>query len=324
MSVSVSKINHCSPLRQGKTSDWTCFTIHELLILCKMWNKSIYSKNSKIDTDYITQLVEISGLCDKLNSIILDYNKVNVNKIVDVECFPVEKYIWNILYNKFFPFCGMKNETCWIDNKYINVKNELKKNFPDLYILVDKFIFKPQGTKEQYGWLSTTNIIQVMHQYQVLHPNFKFIDCVPSDHYILNPHEYPSINLFQKYKYLAVVFNIDESHQPGSHWVTVFFENIVTNDNKNVLLVEYFDSTGNDPIDNIKEFMYSKNIDSFEKVYYINKFQHQNGDSECGVFALFYIQQRILGYTFQDFQIKRLPDKMMNSYRLEFFRPHQV
>lgn len=327
--MSVSKINYCSPLRQGKTSDWTCFTINELLILCKMWNKSIYSKNSKIDTDYITKLVDISSLCNKLNNIILDYNNTNTNTntidpmvFLNVECFPIEKYIWNILYNKFFPFCGMKNESCWIDNKYTNVKNEIKKNYPDLYTLVDKFIFKPQGTREQYGWLSTTNIVQVMNQYQVLHhPDFKFIDCVPSDHYILNPKEYPSQSIFNSFKYLAIVFNIDESHQPGSHWVTVFFENTIIN-NKRVLLIEYFDSTGNDPINNIKKFIFNKNLDSFDKVYYINKFQHQNGDSECGIFALFYIQQRLLGYTFQDFQIQRLPDKMMNSYRLEFFRPH--
>lgn len=319
-------MDYCSPLRQGGNS-WTCFTINELMALCEMWNKTEYSKGSKIDIPHIQKIVDVSQLCKKLNYHIDGYNKSASNSIVkspikNIGCVYPKKYIWSILYNKFFPFCGIKNEVCWIDNKDLDIKHHLEQEYPDLYKLIDKFVFKPQGTKDQYGWLSTTNIIDVMRQYETVYTNFKFIDCVPSDNYILYPHEFPNNETISKYRYLAVVFNIDETHKPGSHWVTVFFENTLDEFGNKILLIEYFDSVGNPPIPNISKFMHHKQLDVFNKKYLVNKFKHQKGDSECGIFALFYIQKRIQGYSFDDFQHKRLSDTMMNQYRSEFFRPH--
>ena len=307
--------NVCSPTRQG---DWTCFTVQELFALCDAWN-NLHSTD-KINTKYLLEHSRVSELCNVLNGYIKDYNGTTQDPPIQlIEFVDTKKYTYDILQKKFFPICGLKNESCWIENS--DIKTKLRELHPELSQVIDKFVFKPKGTREQYGWLSTRNIVDVMRQYEKLHDNFKFIDCVPSDYYILEPNKFP-LDVLYKYKYLAVVFNLDETHESGSHWVTVFFENSLVN-NKHTLYIEYFDSTGNKPIKNIKKFMHNTKLKNTKnKKYLVNTVKHQKGNSECGVFALFYIQQRLNGASFQDFQKERLSDELMNKYRRDFFRPY--
>lgn len=203
------------------------------------------------------------------------------------------------LQEKFKSVCK-EDETCWIDNK--KVMEVLSEKYPRLYESINYFALKPKGTIKKNGWLSTNNINFVMRQYEKVFPDFEFLSCSPSDFYTNSPK--------LKKKYSAIVFNLDNSRQPGSHWVTVFFDNVQKS-------IEYFDSTGSKPNKNILEFLRKQH----NPVYY-NTFPHQKGNSACGVYAMFYILERLQGKTKEDVNMSRITDAQMNNYRSRLFRPN--
>jgi len=314
----------CSPLRENKKDNWTCLTQDELIEIVKVWNKTSQGKKSLINIKEIYDLQLSEKLWYQLQFYIQEYNKCTSKSTpLPTQDFSIDlnKFIYCLLQNKFKSYCTSNTldngEICWIEHS--EIQRELSNSNPKFKKILDTLVFKPKGTKTQYGWLNTTHIENVMHQYQQLYKDFKFIDCVPSDHYILYPLLFPKKNI-QNYSKSALVFNLDESHQSGSHWVAVFIQHSLIN-NQHTLVVEYFDSTGNKPIKNIKTFLYHPWFKNFNTIYKINKFKHQKGDSECGVFCLFYIQQRLKGATFEDFQKERLSDQLMKKYRSVFFRP---
>lgn len=203
------------------------------------------------------------------------------------------------LQDKFKSVCK-EDETCWVDNK--KVMEHLSTKYPDLYESINYFALKPKGTIKKNGWLSTNNINFVMRQYEKVFPDFEFLSCSPSDYYSSPP--------MLKKKYSAIIFNLDNSRQPGSHWVTVFFDNIKKN-------VEYFDSTGSKPNKNILEFLSKLHT----SVYY-STFSHQKGNSACGIYAMYYILERLQGKTKEDVNTIRITDAQMNNYRSRLFRPN--
>jgi hypothetical protein len=271
-------------------------------------DKTRKDSSKRVDVEKILKLKEIKSDWDKFMDLVEPIG-------VERENFPINlvKYIHKELQGVFFPLCGLENEICWIENTALTQK--IKKRDVDLYNVIENFIFKPRGTETQYGWLSTGHINKVMKQYQQVYPNFRFIDCIPSNYYNLHPEEFPFP--FGNSTKLAIVFNIDEAHESGSHWIAVFIDNTTTE-----LLIEHFDPTGDYPIKNIQRFIRDPIFKKIGKkvVYKVNKFKHQKGDSECGVFSLFYIQKRLEGYKFEDFQKTRIPDDLMNQYRSTFFR----
>ena len=200
-----------------------------------------------------------------------------------------------------------------------HIKEILKKMYPKLYKVIQKFAFKPKNTSKKWGWLSTIEIEDVMKQYELVFKDFKFISCVPSDFYSLYPQDFPK-NVLDTIKKSAIVFNTDPSNKPGQHWVSLFFENV--GDANNTLLVEYFDSTGDPPIANFKKFLNNDYFKSRNVIYKQNHFKHQKGDTECGVFSLFYIIQRLKGNIFEDFDKERISDTLVNKWREFIFRPY--
>lgn len=292
--------SQCSILRKEK--NFTCYNAEELSSLIEGWNDS-FPHNQ----------IHVSSRIVKLwNSLQLEISKYNnrCNGTLKLDPELMTKLLWCSLNDKLKGICNV--ESCWIDVK--EVISVVKKKYPNLYENIEQYVFKPKGTKERIGWLSTIEVENVMKQYEKANRSFKFIDCVPSDHYKLNPEDTPDFEKLKKngIKYGAIVFNLDETDQPGSHWITVFFDFSVLG-----LTVEHFDSTGEGPIKNILQFIQSFHPDTI----LINKYQHQKGNTECGVFSLFYIQKRLEGYTFKDFQQERIADKVMEEYRKIFFRP---
>jgi hypothetical protein len=309
---------YCSPIRDDK-SPWTCYSLAELVTIVKSWN-SIAPMDKKIDMDCIENLESIQRDWNTLQVLVKTWNDTH-SSTLQITKFPIDliKNVWLILQDTFQPICSIKTgikgeqDICWMDK----LNSEIHKKNPELFYVMKKFVFKPRGTKEQFGWLSTTNIEDVMKQYEVLYPNFKFLDCVPSDHYKLNPHEKPWKKIKENEK-SAIVFNLDKTSGPGTHWVAIFFQHTSQG-----LQVEYFDSTAHKPSGFIKNFI-DEVIHHFKATLVYNKFHHQKKDTECGVYSLFYIQKRLQGATFEDFQKKRLSDELMNAYRPQLFRPFVV
>jgi hypothetical protein len=180
---------------------------------------------------------------------------------------------------------------------------------------LNHFTLKPKGTKEAKGWLSTNEIDYVASQYEYTFPNFKYIGCFPSDYYILYPQSFP-VDVLDTFLQAAIVFNLDESHQSGSHWVAIFFD---IDENTGKRVVEYFDPTGQEPNQNIKRFLRHPYFS--DSVIVISKKKHQRGNSECGVYSLYFILERINGSSMKEINEKRIPDGEMSTFRKVLFRP---
>ena len=56
-------------------------------------------------------------------------------------------------------------------------------------------------------------------------------------------------------------------------------------------------------------------------LFKINRTPFQKGNNNCGVFACYYIIQRLLGYSYKEIKSQMLTDKMMTNYRQLLFRP---
>jgi hypothetical protein len=284
-------MSFCAPSRGNDR--WTCFSLEELDVMVDAWNKTRLGKKYPI-RKYIPE--HIPEHIHKKNT----------------EAY--QRYLWSSLQQRFAPFCG-ENETCWLDS--VELSKRLQEISPQVYKMLNFFTLKPKGTRGKHDWLSTTEIDYVMQQYEQVYPDFKYIGCFPSDYYKLAPGKFPSKILDTKRR-AAIVFNLDESHQKGSHWVAVFFDQTPTGRR----VVEYFDPTGDKPIKNLKQFL--DNPYFFDSIRLINSKKHQRGNNECGVYSLFYILERLKGKTFGEINGKgaaRIPDADMNRFRSNLFRP---
>ena len=225
------------------------------------------------------------------------------------------KQIKDNLYNK----CG-ENETCWIEQSPI-------KNLNDEQI--DEYTFKPLIPKKKYEWLKTSDINNVMTQYQKLINNFLFLGTVPIDFDDIFS-EFKKFNvkmlMGNNIKKIGVVFNLDPHYKSGSHWVALFSEFPYT--------VEYFDSYGdsNDnngyPPNEVEIFM-DRIAKQFTKIggeknenniKLYNKTRHQYANSECGVYCLNFLIERLKGRTFENITNSVVKDEEMNQNRKIFFR----
>jgi hypothetical protein len=266
------------------------------------------------------------------------------------------------------------------------VMNDLRKRHPAIYEAAHKWVFKPPGTKKRFDWLSTTDIDAVMEQYERYFAklNFVYLGCVPSDHFQLHPFPMAEVRRADR---SAIVFNLDSSNQPGSHWVALYMhwdgddeplpegtESVKLLERSGIvggsarelrqsydrwalqqtagsdqdpnlkaiascygqvqtmigggphrrrhpLTLDYFDSTGSKPNQNILrtiDYIRERNPGCVARR---NTIEHQKLDTECGVYSMYFILQRLQGRSFQEINRQRITDASMNQYRDDLFRP---
>lgn len=171
-------------------------------------------------------------------------------------------------------------------------------------------------------WLTTDDISKVMIQYQNKFPDFVFFGPVASD----CPEEYPcELSGFSCQKLMSagikrigIVFNLDKHNQSGSHWVAVW----ISIPEK---AIEYYDSYAVRPPRLIHQFLKRVQSEAAQQgipmEIIINQTRHQYGGSECGVFSMYYILQRLHGKSREQTVKKKPTDKLMNQLRLYLFRP---
>ena len=193
-------------------------------------------------------------------------NKITTNKQVN---------IWSKLRNKMSNKCS--DEKCWLKQDFIknNLTNELKN-----------YTFSPDAPDKWYTnknqWLTSTDILKVMKQYEYEYKNFTFIGpspidfdtkkeynmCVWDDLCNFNLEKLLSNNK----KMIGFIFNLDPHYKSGSHWVSMFL-------NIDQEFLFYNDSTGSSPPKQIK-ILVKRILDQSKKLglnikYTINKIQHQ-------------------------------------------------
>ena len=239
------------------------------------------------------------------------------------------KEVWTALKQRFGGMC--RNEACWM-KQLMGSDSALGSGS------LTEDTFAPEAPKswirDPDEWLSSEEIENVMKQYEDKFPAFEFLGPSPSDYSapkVAGVCVWEELCNFSLKKYvdsdthkIGVIFNTDPHTEDGSHWVSLFI-NIDANANDNNNYIFFFDSTGDRPQKEIREFI--KTVTQQGRAmgirfkYYENRKQHQKRDTECGMYALFMIVNLIEGTrTPEEFMRgDRIPDSHMIEFRKEYF-----
>ena len=214
------------------------------------------------------------------------YNKNHINKIYSHE----PKDVWKKL-RKNIKHCN--KEDCWLNE--LNDEKEIQK--------VDDLLFSPDRPnswdENPNEWLSNYDIAKVLKQYEISHPSFRLLGpsaidydnkpynnekCVWQDLCRLSLQDLLNRNKTK----LGIVFNLDKHNEPGSHWVSMF----VDLDDK---IIFYYDSALNPvpkQVSKLKREIIKqgkKLEEPIEFTYLQNEYNHQQTNTECGMYCLFFI-----------------------------------
>lgn len=281
----IDPIQYCAPnVNNGLdiNSHYTCFDEDELREIAKTYNSFIQKDN------------------------ICHLNKcVTGSTIEDIEKKD-RKQLWKDIYERLMVLC--RYEWCWLNLDFINeIEDENMRN------KIHYFTFKPKMTETRYAWLSNKDIDYVIKQYEKTNKNFKYIGAHPSDYFEITEW---NISQFKNPQLIGIVFNLDTHKESGSHWVCF----VVDNANKTM---EYFDSAGQAPTKYIKVFIKKllKSKEFKDYTFKRNKKVHQKENSECGVYCINFMIERLNGKSFEEISDNIIGDNLMNNMRDLFFRP---
>ena len=121
------------------------------------------------------------------------------------------------------------------------------------------------------------------------------------------------------------VVNTDTSSGVGKHWVAVFVDGRQTKFNV-PWTIEYFNSAGNPPPRPMVIWMARTraNLESYRQgpvaTIPVTDMDHQESQTECGLYALFYIRRRLEEVPYTFFYEQRIPDAAMTTFRQHVFR----
>lgn len=215
---------------------------------------------------------------------------------------------------------------------------------------LDRYIFAPDQPTEwkdnPHEWLSNYDIIHVLKQYEIAYPEFEVLgpssidfdtripkkstpsatQCVEERlcHFELADH-------IQRGKTkIGISINLDKHDGPGTHWVSLFVD--VPNH-----IIFYFDSEGGAVPREIQTLV--QRVMDQAKVLNLgirfdhNDLEHQYGNSECGMYSLFFIITMLTGrwggvgkkmsmkQRIRCFKERRISDKTVAEFRDRYFNP---
>jgi len=244
----------------------------------------------------------------------IQYNKFFSKKIVSNK----PSTIWYTIKNKFKNTCS--NELCWYKmlRKTISLNKKYRPFSPKIWI------------KKPYKWLSSTDIINVIKQYEEKFKFFKFIGPSPIDFddtkYFSQcvSEELCKLNIIKLYKNknkktkIGIIFNTDPHYKSGKHWICLFID-------LDLNYIFYFDSNG-DPIPKRIKILKDRIMLQALKLnkelkYYSNcKMEHQKKDGQCGMYVLYVLIQLLReNKTPQYFKKFRVSDDLMKDYRKIYY-----
>jgi hypothetical protein len=275
-----------------------------------------------------------------LKSIAENYNKKAKDKINITDN---KSELVATLEKKLSDKCN--EQTCWLRLDFVKAMN-------DEDILENTF--RPEGPEKKYEWLSTTDINDVVSQYQAKYKDFLFLGAVPADFEELpvlgiNNLDFSELEKEGKTK-IGMVINLDEHDKGGSHWVGLFADLKKGG-------VYYFDSFAKKPSKRTRKFinkivkhiykskykndikindvlskLKNKSKESFENttdktlnnltkldIKYNTK-QHQFNNSECGVYSINFVVRLVGGESFEEITNNIKKDDEMNKCRQNYFR----
>lgn len=209
------------------------------------------------------------------------------------------------------------NERCWAQHTGVKAEGVFR---PD----------RPGSKSSPYEWLSTNDIESVLQQYEDVYDDYLPLGPYPIDFCTIGS-EICNMNFWTMHskgkRRISVVFNTDPSHKSGQHWISMFID--MSSPRQADWEAAYFDSYGkaNLPkeihalVKNIKSQMpfIKLKLNCSDALCTVSK-QHQQGGSECGVYCLYFITERLKGRKWEDLVVNnRATDKEMKAQREQFF-----
>jgi len=263
-----------------------------------------------------------------------EYNKDHPQNRLPANLGPVQ------LYDELKKRLQCDHEKCLL--KEIDDSAERSKYSADL--------FAPEHPKEwnknPNEWLSNHDIDKVIAQYETAHKDFKYLGTTPIDY----NYKYSDGNCVENRlcrfqlksllengkKRYGAIFNLDKHDKGGSHWVSFF---VKVDTVKKQGWICFFDSAsssrGITDLDKLVEngamprevaTLIRTIIKQGEELGYkfkwqMNRRQHQQGDSECGMYSLYFIIHMLENSekTMNCVQNHKLSDKDVEKYRKIYF-----
>jgi len=275
---------NCSPKDKKELNDFSCYKNGDLHKLRNLWNSR--------HPDHLIQTNTPSEIHYKLSLFMKD----SCNK-----------------------------ESCWLKQNFVQGSG-LKKEMVNSFAPVSPKEWK----KNPNEWLSSIDINKVMKQYEKAYKCFDFIGPSPIDFDTRKMYgecvweELCHFNLKKeidqgKYK-IGVVFNTDPHYKSGSHWISLFI-------NVKKAQIIFFDSAGNKAPSEILVLVNRiiKQGKELKKPIHFkfdenHPVEHQYGNTECGVYSLFFIIHMLVDkLSAQYLKTHRISDKAVEKYRKVFF-----
>ena len=180
----------------------------------------------------------------------------------------------------------------------------------------------PEGWKDDPDmWLDSNNIRDVMKQYEVARPEFKFLGPFPIDFASPDPdgkdkcliNEMCELDLDKEElekgkKKIGIILNLDTHDKGGSHWVAAYID-IPRK------ICYYFDSYGLEPPKQIYNFMQWLGIQEPKISLGWNGRRFQYSNSECGMYSMYFIDRMLAGEPYLKFCRRAPPDRFMLDMR---------
>jgi hypothetical protein len=273
-----------------------------------MKNTKLGRKTRRMNCSPAVNKISVQDSCytPKILLLIRDaYNKDHSPEDQIQETDPTK--LWQIL-NERLVQC--EKEDCWL--------NQIKD--ADVKKRIERYIFAPDKPYEWKSkpntWLSNFDILNVLEQYEQSYKHFEFIGPTPIDFdTVVNgncvQNELCAFDLLDHIKrgktHIGVIFNLSPHTSGGSHWVSLFIDT-------KERVIFFFDSTGDKMPAEIKTFV--ERVQTQLKRNYMEKYRvynspndHQKGNTECGVYSLFFIITMLTGVTEQNKNGIVLPGK---------------
>ncbi len=263
-----------------------------------------------------------------------EYNKDHPSQPIQGTHGPVE------LYNELKKRLQCDHEKCML--KEIDDSAERAKYAAEL--------FAPEHPKEwdknPNEWLSNEDIDKVIAQYESKYPDFKYLGTSAIDYDFKYSDGNCVENRLCKFdlknsigegkKRFGAVFNLDKHNERGSHWVSFF---VKVDPSKKQGWICFFDSaTSSKGVKDLDKLVKSDAMPAevanliqtiikqganigYRFHWQMNRRQHQQGNSECGMYSLYFIIHMLENSekTLKCIQNHRLSDADVEKYRKIYF-----
>lgn len=246
---------------------------------------------------------------------------------------------------------GCKSESCVVSHpQFIGFASKAKGVSPVVISEKKEEVFKAAGPRNSTALLTDSNIDETLQKWTLSFPEFFAYPFAMMD-FDRTKEDFASIDVVdvlegrvvqkmrigeprkpRKCKFLACVLNTDVSTGPGLHWVAAVID---ARSDTDPWSVEYFNSAGRPPPKPVVVWMERtrKRLETYRArkgmksngviCVPVTSIAHQDSQTECGLYSLYYIRKRLEGSPYTFFMGNVITDEAMTQFRKHVFRDRE-